>query len=168
MILDESLRTFSWKLAYLSLVCCSLETFWNRFARRVEVTVKVFLPSVFETSIHQPVSHPKLSSDSEPHCRICAFLRFCQILNTLCNFSLFFRTANRTCSSDEFRCGNGKCTKMNWRCDGVNDCEDFSDEIACPTKSTRKSNHKKICQNFGILHTELFMNICRKYFLYLI
>ena len=99
--MDESLKTFSWKLAYLSLVCCSLETFWSRFARRVEVTVKVFLPSVFETSIHHQSVGQNWVLYTEPHCRICAFVRFSQILNTLCNFSLFFQPANRRSSSDE-------------------------------------------------------------------
>ena len=41
-------------------------------------------------------------------------------------------------------CKKGRPSKMDWTCHVVNDCEDFSDEIACCVKS------------------------CRKYFLYLI
>ena len=36
-----------------------------------------------------------------------------------------------TCRSDEFTCNNGKCTSMNWTCNGRDDCGDSSDEIDC-------------------------------------
>ena len=35
------------------------------------------------------------------------------------------------CRNDQFRCPNGRCIGMNWRCDGDVDCEDGSDEVNC-------------------------------------
>ncbi|KAK3085607.1 hypothetical protein FSP39_006043 [Pinctada imbricata] len=37
------------------------------------------------------------------------------------------------CLSDEFRCKNGKCIYSDWRCNGVDECGDNSDEKSCPT-----------------------------------
>lgn len=34
----------------------------------------------------------------------------------------------RTCSSDQFRCDDGRCIPATWICDGDNDCGDMSDE----------------------------------------
>ena len=39
------------------------------------------------------------------------------------------------CTSDEFQCENGLCVKSTWRCDGDNDCMDFSDELNCTKKT---------------------------------
>lgn len=35
---------------------------------------------------------------------------------------------NCTCSHDHYQCANGRCILNRWRCDGWNDCVDFSDE----------------------------------------
>ena len=37
----------------------------------------------------------------------------------------------------EYRCPNGRCIPRRWKCDGANDCSDWSDERGCNT--TRKS-----------------------------
>lgn len=39
------------------------------------------------------------------------------------------RRAN--CSSGEFRCANGECVRLTWKCDGDPDCKDKSDESDC-------------------------------------
>jgi len=35
------------------------------------------------------------------------------------------------CPEDKFKCGTGLCIGESWVCDGINDCEDFSDEKDC-------------------------------------
>ena len=39
------------------------------------------------------------------------------------------RRAN--CTSGEFRCANGECVRLAWKCDGDPDCKDKSDELDC-------------------------------------
>ncbi|XP_074662930.1 uncharacterized protein LOC141915334 [Tubulanus polymorphus] len=38
---------------------------------------------------------------------------------------------NKTCSPHEFACDNGNCINGGWKCDGANDCGDYSDESDC-------------------------------------
>ncbi len=39
-----------------------------------------------------------------------------------------------TCSSEQFTCATGEidCIPMAWRCDGIAECADHSDEMNCP------------------------------------
>lgn len=38
---------------------------------------------------------------------------------------------NGRCKSEEFECADGGCIDLAYKCDGENDCSDFSDEAAC-------------------------------------
>lgn len=39
--------------------------------------------------------------------------------------------AYHSCSTNEFRCANGRCIFKTWKCDHENDCKDGSDEVGC-------------------------------------
>jgi hypothetical protein len=46
-------------------------------------------------------------------------------------FTLFIWLSDRPCSSSEFQCGNGRCIHLNFYCDGIDHCDDSTDEIQC-------------------------------------
>ena len=51
-------------------------------------------------------------------------------------YSLFFFLLEaKTCQADQFTCADKSCVPLFWRCDGLSDCHDRSDENGCPTKT---------------------------------
>ncbi|WAR05449.1 SORL-like protein [Mya arenaria] len=42
------------------------------------------------------------------------------------------KCAPQACAENEFQCSNLRCVNSLWKCDGDNDCGDFSDEMDCP------------------------------------
>ncbi|XP_060075300.1 low-density lipoprotein receptor-related protein 12-like [Ylistrum balloti] len=61
------------------------------------------------------------------------------------------------CEQDKFRCNIGKCIFEEWKCNGVAECEDHSDETSCPqvTHTTIPpttqtcTNNSLLCQDMG-------------------
>ncbi|XP_076146177.1 sortilin-related receptor [Alosa pseudoharengus] len=41
----------------------------------------------------------------------------------------------KTCDEYNFQCTNGGCVSLDWKCDGMNDCGDYSDEANCASST---------------------------------
>ncbi|GBM44382.1 Low-density lipoprotein receptor-related protein 4, partial [Araneus ventricosus] len=47
------------------------------------------------------------------------------------NLCCVFSAGEAACRDREFRCDDGLCINVDWKCDGENDCDDMSDEREC-------------------------------------
>lgn len=55
------------------------------------------------------------------------------------------KTLSGTCKTNEFKCTNGACIPLHWRCDHDNDCGDNSDEQNCPYTTCQSDQFR--CDN---------------------
>ncbi|XP_056317792.1 low-density lipoprotein receptor-related protein 3 [Danio aesculapii] len=46
------------------------------------------------------------------------------------------RLGQSSCENDEYLCGNGKCVPRSWRCNGLDECGDNTDERSCVAPPT--------------------------------
>merc|ERR1719369_1650879 len=63
-----------------------------------------------------------------------------------------------TCTKEEFQCRNigTECVQREWRCDGVKDCSDGSDEVGCDEKeSSGCPTGEFLCHNGNCVHMDL-------------
>ncbi|XP_035378717.1 low-density lipoprotein receptor-related protein 2a isoform X1 [Electrophorus electricus] len=51
------------------------------------------------------------------------------------------------CGSNSFSCSNGRCVPQSYRCDGVDDCHDNSDEASCGANNNTCSSSAFTCSN---------------------
>uniref|UniRef100_A0AAQ4RBI4 EGF-like domain-containing protein n=1 Tax=Gasterosteus aculeatus aculeatus TaxID=481459 RepID=A0AAQ4RBI4_GASAC len=54
------------------------------------------------------------------------------------------------CTAEEFRCANGECVRLTWKCDGDPDCKDKSDESECPLLTCRPDEFQ--CGDGSCIH----------------
>lgn len=59
-----------------------------------------------------------------------------------------------TCSEGEFRCSYPRCVRIDFRCDGDDDCGDWSDEDGCETIT------EGTCARHQFRYSYIFISSC--------
>lgn len=63
------------------------------------------------------------------------------------------------CNETQINCKNGFCKPSFWRCDGVNDCGDNTDEENCGKDETSTQSHELWSKSKGV-DFRLFFQFC--------
>lgn len=70
----------------------------------------------------------------------------CLILYNIIYLCLFiYYIIEPTCAPGEWQCGSGRCVPGTFRCDGENDCGDYTDETGCTNVTC--SSTQFLCDN---------------------
>lgn len=51
--------------------------------------------------------------------------------SSVCSPSATPSEFGKVCDAYTFQCANGVCVSLEWKCDGMDDCGDYSDEANC-------------------------------------
>ncbi|KAL0977979.1 hypothetical protein UPYG_G00164260 [Umbra pygmaea] len=68
------------------------------------------------------------------------------------------RLGQSSCQLDEFLCGNGKCLPRAWRCNGLDECGDATDERSCAPPPT--PHRSSLCSPGNIPCTQAQSTLC--------
>lgn len=76
---------------------------------------------------------------------------------------LFLSLSELSCSTNQYRCSNGRCISNIWKCDSDNDCGDMSDEQECRKYTMDTNTHAYqywLCYIIIIINIVLLLLLC--------
>ena len=73
---------------------------------------------------------------------MCALVGVCMlklfpVCRCVCAYCVCSVSESHQCGQGEFTCARGVCIRDAWRCDGDNDCRDWSDEVNCTGENSQ-------------------------------
>lgn len=111
--------------------------------RYMEFVCKNRAQCLFQSLVCDGIKHCKDGSDEDSEyagCgerRSCASPVFCyaNANANVCRRAAVPSEFGKVCDAYTFQCANGVCVSLEWKCDGMDDCGDYSDEANCGTEA---------------------------------